>query len=105
MSTYYFILASHDFLFKEEPVEEILRERINHYNSIDKEIDFWLVTDQKFLSESQYFQFQLTKPSAAIISSNKNFIEWIKLRLGFVQIGHFEIQENLITTITQQSII
>jgi hypothetical protein len=91
MTTYYFAIASQDFLLKEEPVEEILRERINHYKNIGKVIDFWLVKNPAFLDAPEMIKVktQLLKPSAAIISGNPTFINWLKLRLGFVLVGQF----------------
>lgn len=93
MITYYFAIASQDFLLREEPVEEILRERTQYYSIVQKPIDFWLVRDPSFLKintiEMINIKKQLTKPTAAIISPNPKFIDWIKLRLGFVLIGQF----------------
>nr|QHO64055.1 hypothetical protein [Lympha mucosa] len=93
MTTYYFAIASQDFLLKEEPVEEILRERTNHYNIINKPIDFWLIKNPFFLKiktkEMLTIRKQMTKPTAAIISHNRKFIDWIKLRFGFVLVGQF----------------
>ena len=48
MSTYYFVAASEAFLTQEEPLEEVLRERVRDYSEKGKEIDFWLVK-QPFL--------------------------------------------------------
>jgi len=33
---------------------------------------------------------QLIEPSAAIISLDDKFIQWLKLRVGFIIIGNFE---------------
>jgi hypothetical protein len=98
MKTYYFAIASQDFLLREEPVEEILRERINHYKSIKKVIDFWFVLNPSFVDAPEMVtaKKQLTKSSAAIISHNPKFIEWLKLRLGFVLIGKFDSSSNAI---------
>nr|YP_009314645.1 Hypothetical protein ycf54 [Neoizziella asiatica]SCW23100.1 Hypothetical protein ycf54 [Neoizziella asiatica] len=92
MTTYYFAIASQDFLLYEEPLEEVLRERINHYKNIEKMIDFWLVPNPSFINapEMKHIRKQLVKPSVAILSSNPKFIEWIKLRFGFVLTGQFE---------------
>lgn len=91
MTKYYFAIASQDFLLNEEPVEEVLRERINHYENIKKIIDFWLVRNPTFINapEMNIIKKQLTKPAAAIISENQVFINWLKLRLGFVIVGEF----------------
>jgi hypothetical protein len=98
MTIYYFAIASQDFLLKEEPVEEILRERIEHYKSIDKAIDFWLIKNPAFLYKADMVKIhkQLLKPSAAIISNNSTFIDWLKLRLGFVRIGTFHASSDSI---------
>nr|SCW22899.1 Hypothetical protein ycf54 [Nemalion sp. H.1444] len=92
MTIYYFAIASQDFLLNEEPLEEVLRERINHYNNIQKVIDFWLVIDPDFINNTEMADVkkQLKKPSAAILSHNKTFIEWLKLRFGFILTGEFK---------------
>jgi len=91
MVRYYFLVASQDFLFYQEPVEEILRERIKHYHNIDKDIDFGLTTDLGFLDTSDLYSIkkQLVKPSAAIISLNPKFIDWLKLRIHYAVKGSF----------------
>lgn len=91
MIRYYFLIASQDFLFYQEPVEEILRERIKHYNLLKKEIDFGLTTDLDFLNQPnlENIKRQLIKPSAAIISLNPKFIHWLKLRIHYAVTGSF----------------
>jgi len=42
MSTYHFVAASEAFLTVEEPLDEVLRERVANYGEKSKEIDFWL---------------------------------------------------------------
>lgn len=92
MYNYYFALASVNFLTNEEPVEEILRERTNYYNSINKDIDFWLISNPDFIKSNIIFSQQQPVPYAAIISLDKDFIQWLKLRLIFVIIGEFKSQ-------------
>nr|QCI04102.1 hypothetical protein [Antithamnionella ternifolia] len=89
---YYFALASQDFLVNEEPLEEVLRERKNYYHSIAKEIDFWFVLEPNFINSATFYSKSTTLPKkcAAIISLDKQFIEWLKLRIGFVSIGTFQ---------------
>lgn len=91
MTRYYFLVTSRDFLFYQEPVEEILRERINHYNALNKEIDFCATTDLEFLNspDLKFVRQQLIKPSAAIISLNPKFIDWLKLRIQYGIKGSF----------------
>jgi len=92
MPNYYFAIASQNFLMNEEPVEEILRERTNYYKRINKEIDFWFVLSPTFIQSPNLISIrqQLTGPCAAIVSLDEKFIHWLKLRIGFILIGHFE---------------
>nr|QCI05177.1 hypothetical protein [Centroceras clavulatum] len=89
---YYFVVASQDFLVKEEPIEEILRERKNYYKNICKEIDFWFIVNPSFIDNAMFYDNYKTLPKncAAIISLDKQFIQWLKLRIGFVSIGTFQ---------------
>lgn len=91
MYNYYFALASQNFLLNEEPLEEILRERTEYYQSKNKNIDFWFVLNPKFIDFSQLGSnhFNIDNSYAVIISLDKSFIQWLKLRIGFVTIGEF----------------
>ena len=91
MTVYYFAIASEKFLLQEEPIEEILRERMNYYKNQCKEIDFWLVKNPGFLHlpEMSKIKNRLNTTTASIISTNPLFINWLKLRIGFVITGHF----------------
>nr|YP_010155921.1 putative chloroplast RF54 [Cumathamnion serrulatum]QQY85379.1 putative chloroplast RF54 [Cumathamnion serrulatum] len=88
---YYFALASQKFLLNEEPLEEILRERTEYYQSKNKNIDFWLVLNPNFINFSKLDinSSNVSNSCAAIISLDKNFIQWLKLRMGFIMIGEF----------------
>lgn len=92
-TTYYFILASDKFLLKEEPLEEVLRERVQHYQRVEKSIDFWLVRSPQFYTSTQFSYLQNNLPNVrectAIISTEESFINWLKLRFNNVAIGHF----------------
>lgn len=92
MKTYYYVLASQRFLIEEEPTEEVLRERTRDYHEKEKEIDFWLVKQPAFLSapEMQEIKNQCPQPAVAIISTNPQFITWLKLRLEYVLTGQFQ---------------
>jgi hypothetical protein len=89
--SYYFILGSTNFLTNEEPLEEVLRERIQYYTRTNKRIDFWLLPEPKFLSMPNFVDLRQKVPhnSLAIISPNKMFILWLKLRIHNVFIGTF----------------
>lgn len=91
MSTYYYVLASQRFLMEEEPLEEVLRERTRHFQEQEKEIDFWLVPQPAFLEnpEMSAVKAKCPQPAAAIISTDKGWITWLKLRLEYVLTGEF----------------
>ena len=92
MKTYYFVAASEKFLTVEEPIEEILKERMRNYKENNKEIDFWLLKNPLFLQTTQFVDLKskIPSPSAAILSTDKKFITFLKLRLEFVAVGEFE---------------
>lgn len=91
MTTYYYVLASQKFLLEEEPFDEVIRERTRDYQEKNKEIDFWVVKEPAFLAAPEFSQIKAKcpQPSAAIISTNSQFITWLKLRLEYVITGDF----------------
>ena len=92
MSTYHFIAASEAFLTVEEPLEEVLRERVRHYGEQGKEIDFWLVKRPAFLDAPKLEPIgsAVPRPAAAVLSTDEKFITFLKLRLEFVAVCRFE---------------
>ncbi len=92
MSTYYFVAASEAFLTQEEPLEEVLRERVRDYSEKGKEIDFWLVKQPAFLKAPEFKEQAsgIPQPAAAVISTDAVFIDFMKLRLEYVLKGSFE---------------
>jgi len=92
MQTYYYILASQEFLLEEEPFQEVLEERYRYYKEHNKEIDFWLVKQPAFLEAPSLksVKEKCPQPSVAVISTDVNFINWLKLRLEFVLTGSFQ---------------
>ena len=99
MTKYFFVAASKNFLTVEEPLEEILRERVRNYKENNKEIDFWLLENPSFLKANQFFDLtaKIPSPPAAVISTDKKFITFLKLRLEFVAVGEFECPNAEIT--------
>ncbi|NEO31740.1 MAG: DUF2488 family protein [Symploca sp. SIO3C6] len=98
MQTYYYVLASQSFLLEEEPFEEVLRERTRNYQEKEKEIDFWLVKQPAFLEAPEIAETKAKcpQPSVAVISTNPQFITWLKLRLEFVLTGEFQAPSDTI---------
>ncbi len=92
MTKYFFIAASEKFLTVEEPLEEILKERVRNYGENNKEIDFWLLKSPLFLKSKKFSDLsaKIPSPQAAVISTDKKFITFLKLRLEFVASGEFE---------------
>ena len=90
--TYYYVLASQRFLLEEEPFDEVLRERYQDYQEKGKEIDFWLVKQPTFLEAPEFAEIKAKcpQPCVAIISTNSEFITWLKLRLEYVFKGQFQ---------------
>ena len=92
MTTYFFVAASEKFLTVEEPLEEILKERERNYKENNKEKDFWLLKNPSFLQTSEFVALteKIPSPPAAVLSTDKKFITFLKLRLEFVAVGEFE---------------
>jgi len=92
MSTYHFIAASEAFLTVEEPLEEVLRERVRNYGEQGKAIDFWLVRRPRFLEAPELAAVAgaVPRPAAAVVSTDEKFITFLKLRLEFVARSQFE---------------
>ena len=101
--TYHFLLVAQLDLIENEVLEEVLRERINFYSSQNKQQDFWVLTFPNFLKDKtilqnvsntiygmqhrdSLFAFGSRYPFfSAVISTNKDFINWVNLRCGFFE--------------------
>ncbi|MCM1982291.1 MgPME-cyclase complex family protein [Lyngbya confervoides] len=92
MQTYHYVLASSKFLLEEEPLHEVIEERHRYYQEKNKDIDFWLVEQPAFVEipELAGVKKQCPQPCTAVISTNQQFIQWLKLRLEYVYVGQFE---------------
>lgn len=91
MTTYYYVAASQKFLLEEEPFAEVIEERVRNYKERNQEIDFWFVKQPAFLEapEMAEVKAKIKQPAAAIITTNKQFATWLKLRLEYVATGEF----------------
>jgi Protein of unknown function (DUF2488) len=93
MQTYYYLVASQRFLRSEaEDLDRVFIERIRNYQEQSKEIDFWFIDRPAFLNtpELASVKAKVPQPATAIVSTNQQFITWLKLRLEFVSIGEFQ---------------
>ncbi|MGG6267995.1 MgPME-cyclase complex family protein [Leptolyngbya sp. AN03gr2] len=97
MTTYYYVLASQKFLLEEEPMDEVLNERYRDYKEKGREIDFWVIKEPAFLEapEMAETKAKCPRPCVAIVSTNKQFITWLKLRLEYVITGEYQQSETL----------
>ncbi|MGB3533469.1 MAG: MgPME-cyclase complex family protein [Microcoleaceae cyanobacterium] len=92
MQTYYYVLASKHFLLEEEPFQEVLEERVRNYQEQEKEINFWLVVEPAFLNAPEFAEIKqkCPQPAAAIVTTEAQFMTWLKLRLEYVLTGQFQ---------------
>ena len=92
MQTYYYLVASSKFLRSEtEALDDVLNERVRNYHEQKKEIDFWFIDNPAFLNapELTAVKAKCPQPATGIVSTNAQFITWLKLRLEFVSTGEF----------------
>lgn len=102
MTKYYYLASSQTRFLQEEVLEEILRERANYYISKKKPLDFWLTISPRFLQEkrinekikkTRYYSQEIPSITwkerydffAVVISTNKEFIKWLELRIGYFE--------------------
>lgn len=97
MGKYYYLFLPQVFLAKNEVFEELLRERVNYYIEKNRPIDFWIIPSPLYFLESMTIVSSDNLSNyLAIISTNEEFILWIKLRIGFItSINRLTITENL----------
>ncbi|MEM9150204.1 MAG: MgPME-cyclase complex family protein [Cyanobacteria bacterium P01_F01_bin.3] len=99
MQTYHYILASSQFLLEEEPLAEQIKERKRYFREKSKDIDFWLVEQPAFIETRAFAEIksQCPQPCTAVISTNAQYIQWLKLRHEYVYVGQFEAPTDDIT--------
>lgn len=92
MSTYHYVLASSKFLLEDEPLPEVIEERHRYYKEKNKELDFWLVQQPAFVEIASMadIKARCPQPCTAVISTDAQFIQWLKLRLEYVHVGQFD---------------
>nr|XP_010923623.1 uncharacterized protein LOC105046665 [Elaeis guineensis] len=88
---YYFVVANAKFMLdEEEHFKELLFERQRNYGERNKEQDFWLVVEPKFLDNFPNITKRLKRPAVALVSTNGTWITFMKLRLDRVLADNFE---------------
>jgi hypothetical protein len=99
MTTYYYLVASEKFLTSDtENLHEILEEKHRDYQEKNKEIDFWFIKQPAFLDapELKEVKAKCPQPAAAVVSLNKQWITFLKLRLEYVITGEFNAPSSTI---------
>ena len=103
---YHYLIMSQKDLLQNQVIEEILREKSSYYAAQNKIPDYWILISPKFIQEknlnnklkkTKFFQNQKNKVVynfnnnlniefyASLISLDKDFMSWIKLRLGYFE--------------------
>lgn len=73
-----------------EHFPELLRERRRHFSETGREIDFWVVPNPTFLDQMPDEDKRIKKPAAALVSTDKNWIVFMKLRMDRVLKGELK---------------
>ncbi|XP_051132358.1 uncharacterized protein LOC127252279 [Andrographis paniculata] len=88
---YHFVVANAKFMLdEEEHFQELMAERLRLFGERDKEQDFWLVIEPKFLDKFPNLTKRLKRPAVALVSTNGPWITFMKLRLDRVLQDSFE---------------
>ena len=104
---YYYLIMSQKSLLQNQVIEEILRERSTYYSINNKKTDFWLLISPDFIysnniinklkstnfyrnniSSILFNEFSTKKDLnffGSLISTDKDFIKWISLRIGYFE--------------------
>ena len=103
---YHYLIMSQKDLLENQVIEEILREKSSYYIAQNKIPDYWILVSPRFIQEknlnerlkkTKFFENQKNKIVynfnenlniefyASLISSDKDFMSWIKLRLGYFE--------------------
>ena len=113
---YHYLIMSQKDLLQNQVIEEILREKSSYYISQNKAPDYWILISPDFIKEkkldakiklTRFFENQQSKIVfnsnqnkeiefyASLVSLDKEFMNWIKLRLGyFEEIEDFKTQKS-----------
>lgn len=90
---YHYLVANAKFMLdEEEHFNELMCERLRNYGERNKEVDFWLVIEPKFLDKFPDVTKRLRRPAVALVSTNGTWITFMKLRLDRVLEGEFEAE-------------
>eukprot|EP00250_Pteridium_aquilinum_P034714 c7992_g1_i1 orf=169-831(+) len=90
---YHFLVANAKFMLDdEEHFQELMRERLRNFEERNREQDFWLVIEPKFLDNFPDITKRLKRPAVALVSTDELWITFMKLRLDRVLRGEIEAE-------------
>ncbi|CAL9207500.1 unnamed protein product [Musa hybrid cultivar] len=88
---YYFVVANAKFMLdEEEHFNELLYERRRNFGERNREQDFWIVIEPKFLDKFPGITKRLNRPAVALVSTDGPWMTFMKLRLDRVLADSFE---------------
>lgn len=91
-TTYYYLIANAKFLLDdEEHFQEQMKEKLRMYGERNKEQDFWMVLEPEFLDKHPEVAKRVGRPAAALVSTDKIWITFMKLRLDRVLKGELTV--------------
>eukprot|EP01018_Ginkgo_biloba_P000594 Gb_09919 [translate_table: standard] len=77
---YYYVIANAKFMLdEEEHFQELLCERLRNYGERNREQDFWLVIEPKFLDKFPHVTKRLRRPAVALVSTNGTWIRCLEV--------------------------
>jgi hypothetical protein len=87
-----YVIANAKFMLNdEEHMAEMLRERRRMFAEKERPMDFFIVTEPKWIEAlPKDVQSRLGRPAAAIVSTDLSWITFMKLRLDKVHKGEFD---------------
>ncbi|XP_024393120.1 protein YCF54, chloroplastic [Physcomitrium patens] len=87
-TTYYYLIANAKFMLDdEEHFQEQMSEKLRMYGERNKEQDFWMVIEPEFLDKHPEVAKRVGRPAAALVSTDRVWITFMKLRLDRVLKG------------------
>ena len=117
--TYHYLVMSQKDLLQNQVIEEILREKSSYYAIQNRIPDYWILISPNFIineglgfkiKKTRFFKNQSNKILfdskenkqiefyASLVSLDKEFMNWVKLRLGYFEdLDKYE-NENLLSS-------
>lgn len=99
--SFYYLMMSQEDITSNQVLEEILREKATNYSLNNKILDFWITISpslieklgiEELFKETIFYEQQKKLKGnknnqfyGCLISTDKNFINWVKLRLGYFE--------------------